>query len=466
MSSSRSLVRVDWVTASLYLSLVIIGWLMVYAVGYDDSLEAGIFSLSTNAGKQGLFILVSLLAVFVCFLIDGKFWETFAVLFYGLTILLLVAVLIFGTTVKGATSWFSLGGISLQPSEFAKVGAALAVASFLSTQKSKLDNFRDTISAIALFMVPAILILLQPDAGSALVFLGFFLVLYRAGLHPMIFVYAISAATLTILGLVFNPVVILIGLLLLSNLIFLFNQSNRLPFSLVVGISGLVSIFLAYIGRPWPGLGLQLLVYLFMGYQVFQARRPTLVSQLSGILLIGGLLAFSANYGFNNLLEPHQQDRINVWLQPSKCDPKGALYNVLQSKMAIGSGGLQGKGFLEGTLTKLNYVPEQATDFIFCTIGEEQGFVGVVGIIGIFLILLLRILNLAERQRTPFSRFFAYGVASILFIHIFINIGMTMGLTPIIGIPLPFISKGGSSIIGFSIMIGIMLKLDSVRTGR
>jgi len=246
----------------------------------------------------------------------------------------------------------------------------------------------------------------------------------------------------------------------------LFNLKQRLGWSLLIGISSLVTIILAFLDNPLPALGIQAILYLVTAYNVFQQRKRGLVIQLSGIILIGAVLAFTANYAFNNILESHQQDRINVWLQPSKCDPKGALYNVLQSKMTIGSGGLKGKGFLEGTLTKLNYVPEQSTDFIFCTIGEEQGFIGVFGIIGIFLIFLLRIINLAERQRSPFSKYFAYSVASILFLHIFINIGMTMGLTPIIGIPLPFISKGGSAILGFSLMVGVMLKLDSVRSGR
>ena len=195
----------------------------------------------------------------------------------------------------------------------------------------------------------------------------------------------------------------------------------------------------------------------------FLQRRGKLVARLSTVLVIGAIIAFSANYTFNNFLENHQRDRINVWLRPSLCDPQGALYNVLQSKMTIGSGGLQGKGFLQGTMTKLNYVPEQATDFIFCTIGEEQGFIGSLGIIGLFLLLLIRIIVLAERQRSDFSRHYAYGIAGILFIHAFVNIGMTMGLVPIIGIPLPFISYGGSSILGFSLMMGVLLKLDSHR---
>ncbi|MEO0779968.1 MAG: rod shape-determining protein RodA, partial [Bacteroidota bacterium] len=224
-----------------------------------------------------------------------------------------------------------------------------------------------------------------------------------------------------------------------------------------------VCVVAASLGQVYPVLALNTLALLVLAYLQYNQRKRQLVAQLLSLVLIGSALSFSANYAFNNILERHQQDRINVWLRPSLCDPQGALYNVLQSKMTIGSGGLEGKGFLGGTMTKLNYVPEQSTDFIFCTIGEEQGFIGTVGIIGLFFLLLMRIITLAERQRSDFSRFYAYGVAGILFVHIFINIGMTMGLVPIIGIPLPFISYGGSSILGFSLLIGVLLKLDSNR---
>jgi len=465
MVRNNSFVNIDWITGSLYLGLVIIGWLMIYAVGYEEN-ATSLIDLKSNAGKQGLFIIASFITIFICFLIDGKFWETFFVLVYSLSLILLVAVLVFGSTIKGATSWFNLGGFSLQPSEFAKFGTALAVSGYLSRYTTSLSKPKMVFAVLGLFMVPAALILLQPDAGSAMVFLSFFIVLFRAGLNPLIYIYAISAATLMVLGLVYNPVLIVIGLLIFSNVFLLFNLKRQLGWTVLVGISSLVTLILAFLNNPWPAFGIQVVLYIVTAYNVIQARKAPLVTQLSGIILIGGLLASFANYGFNNVLESHQQSRINVWLQPSKCDPKGALYNVIQSKLTIGSGGLRGKGFLQGEMTKLDYVPEQSTDFIFCTIGEEQGFIGVLGIIGIFFILLWRIINLAERQRSSFSRYFAYSLASILFLHIFINIGMTMGLVPIIGIPLPFISKGGSSILGFSLMMGVMLKLDSVRDGR
>lgn len=466
MSRNNSYVNVDWITASLYLGLVVIGWLMIYAVGYEDQTTNSLFNLDSNAGKQGIFILASFVVIFICFLIDGKFWQTFAILVYALSLLLLIAVLFFGTTTKGATSWFNLGGFSIQPSELAKFGTALGVSSILSRYTSNLSNIKTFLTVCFLFLLPAGLILLQPDAGSAMVFLAFTIVLFRAGVNPLIFIYGAVASTLLCLGLVYNPTIILAALFFIVNVILIFNIKQKIGVSFLFGAASFVSIVLVVMGLYWAAVGLQFLFLLYSGYSAFQNRKGGLATQLIGIILIGGVLSFSSNYAFNHILESHQQDRINVWLQPSKCDPKGALYNVLQSKMTIGSGGLKGKGFLNGTLTKLNYVPEQATDFIFCTIGEEQGFIGVFGIIAIFLFLILRIINLAERQRSNFSKYFAYCVASIIFIHIFVNIGMTMGLTPIIGIPLPFISKGGSAILGFSLMIGVMLKLDSVRAGR
>ena len=458
--------NIDWLTASLYLGLVVVGWLMIYAVGYNDELSKSPFDLSTNAGKQAMFIGVSFLTIIICLLFDANFWQTFGIPVYVVCILALVAVLLFGATIKGATSWFRIAGFTLQPSEFAKFGTAVALSAYLGRFKVSMDNMRSVAASIGLFLLPMALILLQPDAGSALVFTGFFLVLYRAGLNTMLYVLGLTVVVLLILGFVFNPWFIILGLLIVANLIFLFNFKKKLQWGVVLFSATVVAVFLAFLDNIFPALGIQAILFCVSFYNAYQNRRPGLAIRLAGIAMVGSMIAFSSNYLFNEVLEKHQQDRINVWLQPSKCDPKGALYNVIQSKMSIGSGGLRGKGFLEGTLTKLNYVPEQDTDFIFCTIGEEQGFIGVMGIIALFLLLMLRIINIAERQRTAFSKYFAYCVASVLFVHVFINIGMTMGLMPIIGIPLPFISSGGSSIIGFSLMIGVLLKLDSVRLSR
>lgn len=455
--------NVDWVTFSLYISLVTVGWLMIYAVGYDEDNPVPLFNLTTNAGKQLLFIAISLGVIMVTSIIDWKFWRTFAYPIYAFSLIQLGAVLVLGVTIKGATSWYRFGGFTYQPSEFAKFATAIAIAAFLSRYNTSLRDLRSSLTVFGIILLPMALIMLQPDAGSALVFFSFLVVLYRAGLSSNLYIFGFAITTLLVLALVYDPRIIIIGLALLILLVFIFNFKDR--FRLLIGYLAwtLLSIIFIYLGSIYPVLGANLLALIIISYLVYNNRKGRLVSQLLFLFVIGSGLSFSANYAFNNILERHQQDRINVWLRPSICDPQGALYNVLQSKMTIGSGGLEGKGFLEGTMTKLNYVPEQSTDFIFCTIGEEQGFIGTVGIIGLFFLLLFRVMTLAERQRSDFSRYYAYGVAGILFIHIFINIGMTMGLVPIIGIPLPFISYGGSSILGFSLLIGVLLKLDANR---
>ena len=377
---------------------------------------------------------------------------------------LLIGVLIFGVKIKGATSWYRLpGGFTLQPAEFAKFATNIALAAFLSTYNTNIRTLRHQLIAFSIFLLPMILILLQPDAGSALVFFSFLIMLYREGLSPNFYIVGFVAALILILGLVFNPLSIILGLIIISTLILMLNLKNRaywlLSFVVLLG----VSIFMLTQGHFNPVMIINTSIFLIFTAILWQRRKSGLILRLFSLLIIGGVIAFSANYSFNNLLKPHQQDRMNVWLQPSKCDPQGSLYNVIQSKMTIGSGGFEGKGYLEGTMTKLNYVPEQSTDFIFCVIGEEQGFIGTFGVIALISLLLYRIIVLAERQRSDFSRHYAYGVAGILFIHSFINIGMTMGLVPIIGIPLPFISYGGSSILGFTLLIGVLLKLDSNR---
>lgn len=455
--------NVDWVTFSLYISLITVGWLMIYAVGYDEDNARGFFDLSTNAGKQLFFIGLSFGVLLVTAIIDWKFWRTFAYPIYAFGLLQLVGVLIVGVTIKGANSWYRLGGFTYQPSEFAKFATAIAIAAFLSRYNTSLRDWRSALSVIGLIVLPMGLILMQPDAGSAMVFTSFFIVFFRAGLSSSLYVFGFATAILLVLGLVFDPKLITLGLILLIIYILIYHFKAKLYWSLGFLAWVGASLLGLYFGQVYPVLGINLISLLVLAFVQYNRRRGRLVGQLVSLLCIGSVLAFSANYAFNNVLERHQQDRINVWLQPSLCDPQGALYNVLQSKMTIGSGGLEGKGFLQGTMTKLNYVPEQSTDFIFCTIGEEQGFIGTVGIIGLFLLLLLRIITLAERQRSDFSRYYAYGVVGILFIHVFINIGMTMGLVPIIGIPLPFISYGGSSILGFSLLIGVLLKLDSNR---
>lgn len=455
---------IDGLTFGLFLSLVVIGWLSIYTVGYGDGYPDSFSEyLNTASGKQTIWIGISLAVFMVVYLIDWKFWRTFAYPIYGFALFLLILVLIIGSTIKGATSWFSFGGFSLQPSEFAKFATCIAMASYLSTYNTDLRNLYDQAIGFTIFFLPIILILLQPDAGSALVFLSFLLVLYRAGLSSVYFLAGGMLVILLILGLMFEPWVTILGLQLLGGGILSFQFKHYRSY-IIIGflIVGAVSVLGLQNEYTFEVLGINSILLLLLA--IFQyGKKSQLVNITLSSLAMGATIVYVANYAFNNFLGKHQQDRINVWLRPELCDPRGSLYNVLQSKMAIGSGGLHGKGFLQGTMTKLNYVPEQTTDFIFCTIGEEQGFIGSTLIILVFLTLMLRIVHLAEKQRSAFSRYYAYGVAGIIFIHILINIGMTIGLMPIIGIPLPFISKGGSSLLGFTLMMAVLIKLDSYR---
>lgn len=453
----------DWVTLSLYISLVVTGWLMIYAVGYDDKVPPSPFDITTNAGRQLIYLGASVFILISMAVIDWRFWRTFAYVVFGAVLLLLVAVLFFGQVKNGARAWFNLGVFGLQPAEFAKFGTSLVVASYLSTFSTNLRNTSSQLTIAGLLLAPITLILLQPDAGSALVFTSFGVVLFRAGMSPALYIIGFTLAALFILGHIYDPVKVIFGLLCIGLLIFSLNQDKKAPW--IAGIAALV-ILAFFISQDLYFNYLLVVAGLLLAVQawiLYRARQTRTVLQIGALLTIGSLFTLATEYIVENVLEPHQQDRINVWLKPELCDPQGSLYNVLQSKLTIASGGLQGKGYLQGTMTKLDYVPEQVTDFIFCTVGEEQGFIGVVGVILLFTLLLLRLVTLAERQRQEFSRYYIYCVAGILFIHVLINVGMTMGLLPIIGIPLPFISFGGSSMMSFTLMVGLVLKLDSDR---
>ena len=454
----------DWVTFSIYLCLVLVGWLMIFTVGYEEGYNGGIGDfLSRPIGKQTIWIGISFLGMFLLYFIDWKFLQTFAYLIYIFSLVLLLLVLFFGPKINGARSWFIFGGFSFQPSELAKFATCLALSSYLSSFSTSMREFKHQAIAVGLFVAPMLIILLQPDAGSALVFTSFMIVLYRAGLSANIYIIGAFVSTLFILALKFPALNIILGLSLVATLALSVGfKKNRYPILIALGLI-VGTTFLAYKELIFYALPVALGAFAIYSWLEWQNRKQRLIMVLAGGLLAGSALIFTANYAFNNILEKHQQERINVWLNPEKSDPRGALYNVLQSKMAIGSGGVQGKGFLKGVMTKLEYVPEQFTDFIFCTIGEEQGFAGSFSIMVLFFLLLYRLVMVAERQRSNFSRFYCYGIAGIIFVHFFINIGMTMGLVPIIGIPLPFISKGGSSLLIFSMMIGVVLKLDSNR---
>ncbi len=453
----------DWTTFSIYIALISVGLLMVYSVDYDPVAYSGNF-FRTVAGKQAIWMGISIITFFAVTLIEWKFWQTFSYLIYGFSIFLLVAVLFFGTNIKGATSWFTFGSFSFQPSEIAKFGTSLALANFLSNYNTDLRDLRTQMISFAIFLAPIGLILLQPDAGSALVFLSFTILLFREGLTPVYFILGAFVVGVLLAGFIYEIEYIALGLLWLFTMLQVLNlKANKWIWAVASLAFFAISVLLIRENQLLPVLYAGITYFLFVSFITWRNKKGRFAFTLNGALLFGLGLAYLANYAFTEILEPHQQDRINVWLQPNKCDPRGALYNVLQSKMAISSGGLQGKGFTQGTLTKLDYVPEQSTDFIFCTIGEEQGFLGSFGIIALYFLLLYRITVLAERQRSGFSRRYGYAIAGILFVHYFINIGMTMGLMPIIGIPLPFISKGGSSLLGFTFMLAVLLKLDANR---
>jgi rod shape determining protein RodA len=451
--------KFDWISFAIVISLIIIGLMMIYASGYQPEAEIPFFS--SQAGKQSIFIVVALVILTGSQLIDWKFWSGFAYPFYFFTILLLVLVLIIGSTIKGSTSWFQIGAFSFQPSELAKVGTIMALASFLSHHRTRVSDTRDLIVASGIILLPALLVLLQGDAGSSLVFLSIFLVLFREGLAIWIPVLFFVLALLFVLTLKYDIFVVL-PLLLFAGGIFLLASLKRKQSYLFVTTGMIVAaVGCAFLGQIELVIAIAVLFMVYAAFECFidkQIRQVVLLT-FGAALLFG--FSYMSSYIFNNVLESHQQDRINVWLNPEDCDPRGSLYNILQSKIAIGSGGFTGKGYLQGTMTKLNYVPEQSTDFIYSIIGEEHGFIGSIAVIVLFLILMLRVIDIGERARVPFIRHYAFGVVGVVFTHFLVNIGMTMGLMPVIGIPLPFISSGGSSMIGFSLMIGILLSMDS-----
>ncbi|MCO6460918.1 MAG: rod shape-determining protein RodA [Saprospiraceae bacterium] len=454
--------KVDWVLISIYFALVSIGWFMIYAVSHDNNPSNLILSLDYNAGRQLVWIGVSLFVLFFVLAFDEKFWRTFAYGFYGIGIVLLILVLFFGKVINGQKAWFGIGMFTFQPAEIAKFGTCLALANLLSDYKIKLTDNRSALVATAMVLFPPLLIMFQPDAGSALVFFSFFILMYREGLNSTIYIIVLSFAALFITSLLFGFDLTYFFILITGLGILAYQLPNRLYYMITVALTGIGGFIAVNSGSSKEILIALTLILLVLAAVLVFRKKMQFVFIISSLIVIATMTSFFSNFVFN-ILEPHQQERINVWLHPERCDPRGSLYNVLQSKMAIGSGGLAGKGFLNGTLTKLNYVPEQTTDFIFCTVGEEHGFIGTFTVIGIYLFLLIRLSIVAERQKLSFARNYIWGVAGILFFHFLINIGMTMGLVPIIGIPLPFVSYGGSSLIGFTILLGVVIKLDSVR---
>lgn len=459
-------ISIDWITVAIYISLLVIGWLMLHAAAFDESQAYPFFDFTTTIGKQTIWVGVSLILFIATLAIDWKFWDSLAYPIYAFCLLMLILVLIVGVEIKGARSWFGFAGFSIQPSEFAKFGTALAVASYLSYFKSDLRDVKSILLTTGIIAAPMFLIFLQPDAGSALVFLSFLFLFYRNGLSPTFFIIGGGLSAILILSLMYTPNIVILILLLVSTII-LVSKIQRIPVGTSIGIMIFLVVLVLYVkGFVLVSLLIAFLSVVALAAYAYINRHQRLILIVMPIVVLGSLISYGSRYAFDHGLKSHQQDRINVWLNPEKCDPRGSLYNIIQSKMAIGSGGFQGKGFLQGDLTKLNYVPEQTTDFIFSTVGEEQGFIGVFSVIILFLILLIRITMIAERAKNSFIANYAYAVAGIIFIHFFINIGMSMGVMPVIGIPLPFLSKGGSSLLGFSLMIGVLVRMDAARLTR
>lgn len=461
-------VSIDWISVFLYLALVFIGLISIYAAVYDES-HSSIFDFSQRYGKQFLWIIAALVIAFSIILIDGKFFSVFAYVIYFGSILSLMAVLVFGTEINASRSWFQLGSLGLQPAEFAKVGVALALAQYLSAPNIKIQSFRVAMRSALIIFLPVALIMLQPDVGTAIVFFVFLLVLFREGLSFIYLFLAMLMAVFFVLALYLDDLsmlLVLISVLLISALL-IFKSFVVVGIGLgIIGIFTAVTWGLLFLLDKTLSWHLILIIAIFLSAPLilFLAFRRK-INYVSGLLafLVGTILfTSSVDYVFDNVLKPHQQKRIHIMLG-IESDPLGYGYNLNQSKIAIGSGGFSGKGFLQGTQTKFNFVPEQTTDFIFCTIGEEWGFLGSFIFIAIFSGLLIRLIFLAERQRSAFSRIYGYSVVVLLFFHMAVNIGMTIGLFPVIGIPLPFISYGGSSLWAFTILLFIFLRLDVSR---
>ncbi|MBP6512218.1 MAG: rod shape-determining protein RodA [Bacteroidia bacterium] len=406
--------NIDWVLVVFYVVLVLLGWVNIYAAVYNEE-HKNMFDLTQNYGRQMLWIGTSLVIGLAILVIDGKFYAAFSFPIYIVTMGILLVVLVIARDVQGARSWIEIGSFKLQPSEFAKFATNMAIAKYLSALGIRMEDMKTKITAGLLILLPMALVLLQNDTGSALVFIAFIFVLYREGLSQNVLIFGFLAGVLFVLALM-------------------------VPNTVLIGVIG--------------GLGL-------VAYLLMRKTRNNLIVILIITALCSGIV-FSVDYAFNEILQTHQRERIEVLLG-KRSDPKGAGYNVNQSLIAIGSGGLTGKGFLQGTQTKYDFVPEQSTDFIFCTVGEEWGFVGTAFVLILFTLLLYRIVFIAERQRSTYTRIYAYGVASILFFHLMINVGMAIGLAPVIGIPLPFFSYGGSSLWGFTVLLFVLIKLDSYR---
>ena len=472
----------DWVTIFVYLILIIFGWFSVCGASYDYG-NHDFWDFSTRSGKQLVWIICSFGLGFILLMLEDSLYDILGYFIYAALISLLIVTIFIAPDTKGSRSWLVMGPVSLQPAEFAKFATALALAKYMNTYSFTMRNWKNALMLAFLILLPMVLIILQRETGSALVYLAFFLVLYREGMPGVVLFSGLCAVVYFVVGIRFNsdllegtlaPVgtfsVLSMVLLFAAGMVWVYIRKwkparNILLVTIVVILGAyMVSKFFVPFNLVWVQL---ILCAIVIGYLFFLAlSERQLAYLLIGIFAIGSIgFLYSSDYVFNNVLEPHQQIRIKVVLGMEE-DLTGAGYNVNQSKIAIGSGGLTGKGFLNGTQTKLKYVPEQDTDFIFCTVGEEEGFIGSASVLLLFLILILRLVVLSERQHSTFGRVYGYSVISIFLFHVFINVGMVLGLTPVIGIPLPFFSYGGSSLWGFTLLLFIFLRIDAGRKRR
>jgi rod shape determining protein RodA len=468
MRQNNFIKTIDWTTVSIYMILVIFGWLNLYAANTSpDSID--FFDTSKEYFKQLIWIVVALISVGIIMLSDSKLFVEFAYIFYGIGILLLLAVLAFGVEINGAKAWFQFGTTRFQPVEIVKVSSTLAIARVMSRFEFSIFKVKDVVKLGLFWFAPFAIIIFQNDTGSALVFIAFFILFFREGMSPFVILFGFIAIIVFILTLLIPNSTIQIILAAGLFLIIFFKglrHESLISFGIALGLLGVSAL-----AMKWSSGTVNLDVALAIAmlgttvYLVAKAFYKRISILWIYLLLFWGSIffAYSTDYFFEKVLSDYQRSRILVLLS-LKEDPLGAGYNVNQSKIAIGSGGFAGKGFLQGTQTKFNFVPEQSTDFIFCTVGEEWGFLGTTVVVAFFVFLLIRLIIISERQHSTFSRVYGYGVLGIFFFHFAINIGMTIGLAPVIGIPLPFFSYGGSSLWGFSILLFILLKLDTNRS--
>jgi len=470
---------IDWWTILIYLALLTLGWMSVCGASYTYG-ETDIFSLDSRSGMQIVWIGTSIMLGLVILLLDDRFYDTFAYVIFGVMLILLFATIFNTHTIKGSRSWLVLGPLRLQPAEFAKFATALALAKFMSIYGYNIHQWKYFGTTLGIILFPMLFIVLQRETGSALVYLAFFLMLYREGMPGSILFTGVAMVLYFVVGirfadtmLLYTPtsvgkfVVLLLIHIFSGAMVFAYCDNKRDAIRIFIATIGITLIFLLFslYVVPFDVVFVQLVVTaLLIGYLLWQAVVSRIRNYMwIALFALGSVVFFNAaDYVLNHLMEPHQRVRINVLLGLEE-DLKGAGYNVHQSQIAIGSGGIEGKGFLNGTQTKLKYVPEQDTDFIFCTVGEEEGFIGSASVLLLFLFLILRLIHLAERQPYRFGRVYGYSVLSIFLFHVFINVGMVLGLTPVIGIPLPFFSYGGSSLWGFTILLFIFLRIDAGR---